>query len=496
MKRFKHITAGLLAAFMLSVSSCDEFLDVNQDPNSPTKAPISQVLTSATVSTAFVNGSDLHRYTSLLMQQLSGQAGNTVQTRFYQQYLIQPSDLNGMYDQYYVTVLPDLQYVIDNSAGSPHYTGVAKILKGFAFSQVVDVWGDVPFSEALKGTENSTPKVDDDAAIYTAIISLLNEGIADVKNPTSVLTPGDDETIYEGDLVKWEKFANSLKLRLFLKYSEVNPAFAKAQMDALIATGGPFMTSNADNFEMDFSTTQGAQNPIHQFEVERLNYLFPNKFLVDLMNSKADPRRQSFFTDFPFNSGQYKGAAAGDEESINFSRLHTYLRGDLNAAITPNAAGAIAANAAYNNAYNGDAPIRMMTFAEYNFIRAEHALRFGGGLATAVPFYEAGIRASMTDAGVTTAAQTAYLLANPLLATNTLRQIIEQKYIANYGVALEPWNDWRRTGFPAISPVPASLAATDYIPRTLYYPEAETLTNPNVKQKPDMKVRVFWDTRP
>jgi len=486
-----------MAALMLSFSSCDDFLDVNVDPNNPVTAPIDQVLTSATVSTAFRNGSDLHRYSSLIMQQFSGQAGPTIQTREYQRYLIQPSDLNNLYDAFYVTALPDLEYIINNSAGSPHYSGIAKILKGYTFSQIVDVWGDVPFTEALQGTLNTAPKLDDDATIYPAIISLINEGIAEVKATESNISPGDDETIYGGDLLKWEKFANSLKLRLFLRYSEKDPAFAKAQMDALIATGGPFMSSNADNFEMEFVDAQASQNPIHQFEVERVNYTFPHKFLVDLMNIKADPRRATYFTDFPYGSGQYKGAEAGDPESINYSRLHTYLRGNLKSAITPNAAGAIIANSAYNNAYSGTAPIRMMTFAEYNFIRAEHVLRFGGGLAAATPFYEAGIKASMTAADVATAAQNAYVAANPLMAADPLQQIIQEKYIANYGVALEPWNDWRRTGFPAIMPVSSAIAATDYIPRSLYYPENETLNNPsNVMQKPDMKVRVFWDTRP
>ena len=496
MKRFKYLTAGLLAALMLSFSSCDDFLDVNDDPNSPTEAPLSQALTSATVSTGFRNGSDLHRFTSLIMQQFSGQAGPTIQTREYQRYLIQPSDLNNLYDAFYATALPDLEYIITNSAGSPHYTGIAKIMKAYTFSQVVDVWGDVPFSEALQGTANSAPKLDDDAVIYPALISMLDEGIEEVKAVESATSPGDDETIYNGDLLKWEKFANSLKLRLFLRYSEVDQTFAKAQMDALIATGGPFMASNSDNFEMEFIDAQSSQNPIHQFEVSRLNYTFPNKFLVDLMNDKADPRRASYFTDFPYNSGQYKGAAAGDPESINYSRLHTYLRGNLKTAITPNASGGINANSAYNDAYTGAAPIRMMTYAEYNFIRAEHALRFGGGLAAATPFYQEGVKASMTAAGVSAADQTAYLAANPLLSANPLQQIIQEKYIANYGVALEPWNDWRRTGYPAITPVPTSIAATEYIPRSLYYPEAETLTNPNVQQKPDMRVRVFWDTRP
>ncbi|ALI99415.1 hypothetical protein DC20_11125 [Rufibacter tibetensis] len=488
---------------MLAFSSCDEFLDVNQNPNSPTEAPIAQVMTNATVNTGFRNGSDLHRFTSLIMQQFSGQNSLGTQTREYERYLIQPSDLNNLYNSFYADALPDLEYIINNSAQSPHYTGIARILKAYTYSQIVDVWGDVPFSEALKGTANVAPKLDDDATIYPELIKMLNAGIADLKQTSSVLSPGNNETIYGGDRTKWEKFANTLKLRLFLKYSEKEPAFAKAQMDALIASGGPFMASNSDNFQMSFVDAQSSQNSIHQFEISRPSTFFPNKFLVDLMNSRNDPRRATYFTPFPYTTNtataNYVGAKAGDDQSIRYSRMHTYLRGNLKTPLTPVAsgadAGAIVANAANNAAYTGAAPIRMLTFAEYNFIRAEHALRFGAGVAAAVPFYEAGIRASMADAGVSAAAD-AYILANPLLtATNPLQRIIQEKYVANYGVALEPWNDWRRTGFPNISPVPTPLANVDYIPRSLYYPEAETNSNPNITQKPDMKVRVFWDTR-
>jgi hypothetical protein len=496
MKKFKYITAGLAATLMLSFTSCDEFLDVNTNPNSPTAAPIAQVLTNVTVNTGFRNGSDLHRFTSLIMQQFSGQAGTTIQTREYQRYLIQPSDLNNVYNSFYATALPDIDYIIKNSEASPHYSGVAKILKGYTYSQVVDIWGDVPFTEALQGTANPAPKLTDDALIYTELFKIIDEGITEVKSPTSATSPGTNETIYGGDRLKWEKFANTLKLRMLLHYSKSDPTFVKAGMDALIASGAPFMASNADNFQMNFVDATSSQNPIHQFEVSRLNYTFPNKYLVDLMNSKLDPRRPAYFTDFPYGSGKYVGAAAGDPESIKYSRLHTYLRGSLKTALTPDADGAVPANTANNGAYTGAAPIRMLTFAEYNFIRAEHALRFGGGAAAAEPFYKAGIDASMTAAGVSATDKAAYLLLQGTLTgtpEEMLSQIITQKYIANYGVALEPWTDWRRTGYPAITPVPTNIAVINYIPRSLYYPEAETNTNPNVQQKPDMNVRVFWD---
>lgn len=490
-----------MAIVLLSVTSCEKYLDINTNPNSPTFAPIQQVLIGVTVSIGFNRGADFHRFTATTIQQLDGQNAPGTQSREYTRYQIQPTDINNMYLRIYAVELQDLEYILKNSAGSPHYTGVAKILKAFIYAQTVDLFGDMPFSEAHKAPEINQPKLDNDEDIYKAVIVLLTEGIADVKATTSALSPSTNETIFKGDRVKWEKFANSLKLRLFLRYSAKDPAFAKTQMDALIASNVPFMTSVADNFQMDFIDATSSQNPIHQYEIARADQYFPSKYFVDLMNSKSDPRRSSYFTEFPFGSGQYKGSMPLDGQSYAYSRMHTFIRGALKTALVPDAQGRIPANTTNNNAYTGAAPIRMMTFAEYNFIRAEHALRYGAGASAALPFFQAGIRASMTMAGVATALQDAYILTHGLMDGANLEanvaKIITEKYIANYGVALEPWNDWRRTGYPVLTPVDASIRAEPEIPRSLFYPESETSSNPdNFKQKPNRLVRVFWDTRP
>ena len=145
--------------------------------------------------------------------------------------------------------------------------------------------------------------------------------------------------------------------------------------------------------------------------------------------------------------------------------------------------------------YNGTAPIRMLTFAEYNFIRAEAAVY--GATGDAEAFYQAGIRASMSAAGVPTAQIDAYIAANGSLTgteAEKVRKIIEEKFVANYGVVMEPWTDWRRTGFPAISAPTNALFATT--PRSLYYPQVEIDLNNNApSQKADLSERVFWDVQ-
>jgi hypothetical protein len=503
MKIIRYITLSFVAAIMLVTSSCDSYLDVNVSPNSPTSAPISQVLTSVTVNVGFRGGSDMHRFTSLIAQQFAGQGAAGTQSREYARYLIQPTDVNNLYSALFAVQLADIEYIIANSEKSPHYRGVARILKAYVYSQAVDMWGDLPFSEAFKAPVINQPKLDDDEVIYTKLIELIDQGIVDVKSTTSALSPGNDETIFLGNRVRWERLANTLKLRLFLRYSAKDPAFAKSKLDALIASNPSFLSSNADNFQMNFVDAVSSQNSIHQFEISRPDQFFPNKTLVDLMNTTADPRRPFYFTNFPFNSDTYKGASPLDAQSFSFSRVHTFLRGNLKSAIpasSVNATGAIIAAAAYNNSYTGAAPVRLLTFAEYNFIRAEHALRYGGGTSAADVFFKEGIRASMTMAGVSATDQNTYLAAHGELDATGLEgnvaKIIKEKYIANYGVALEPWNDWRRTGYPALQAVDPSVAAsTGGVPRSLFYPDSEVSANTNFKQKSNMLSRVFWDTR-
>lgn len=485
MKKFKYsVIIAFLTIGILTTSSCKKFFDINSDPDAVLTAPIEQQLSSLTVNMGFYAGSDVNRFTSLIMQQFSGQSSGTQNnTQLFEKYLIQGSDENNAWSSMYATILNDAENIIKNAneTGNPHYSGVAKIIKAYAYQITVDVWGDVPFSETQKLTGNTQPKYDSAESIYTELIKLLDQGIAEVSATTSNKSPGTNSTIYPGAFsttkANWIKFANTLKLRIYLHYSEKNAAFAKAQIDQLINSGVPLFASNADNFQMAFVNQAASRNPIDQHETARAGYLVANDKIVTLMNNKLDPRRPFYFTQFPAGSGLYKGAISGDAASQNYSKLHAYLRGFA------------------NNAYTGDAPIRMLTFAEYNFIRAEAALRFNSpGVAQA--FFTAGITASMTDAGVSTANIATYLAANGTLIGTTdqqLSQIITEKYIASYGVIAESWTDWRRTGYPAIAP-PAN-AVVPYVPRSLYYPQSEIDLNPNAKQKPGLNVRVFWDTR-
>ena len=146
-------------------------------------------------------------------------------------------------------ILEDGEYIIRNSAESSHYNGVAKIIKAWCFQQMVDAWGDIPFSEALQTTAIKYPKFDSGKIIYPQLLALLDDGIAKLKVQEEGLIPmGNNETIYSGVVTKWIKMANTLKMRIYLHYSEIDPAKLKVGIDAIVNTGLPVIDANADNF--------------------------------------------------------------------------------------------------------------------------------------------------------------------------------------------------------------------------------------------------------
>ena len=491
MKTLRFTKYVALAGAMGFLGSCNNFLDINDNPNAVVVAPAASLMVASQTSMGFIAGSDLHRYSSLISQQFAGQGGAGIQNVAADRGIITGTDVNNVFrTSIYAAALADMQrMILDNQTTNPVYAGIGKIMQGYLFLMTTDSFGDIPFSEALKFAENGAPIYDKSGDVYKGIVTLINSGIDDVKK-TAGLKPATDDLIYGGDLVKWQKFANTLKMRLYIHYYPKFPADASKGIGDLLtaaaATPNTLMTGIADNFQLRFETAAGKTNPIDQFERQRPNQFFPSANLVGLMNAKVDPRRASFFLDFPLGSNLYVGAGNGTggigAPNISFSRAHTYLRG--------------ARTGTGFQDYDGAAPIRMMTYSEYQFILAEYYARTND-LVKAQLAFEAGINTSMTMAGVTgggTSGAAAYIAARPALtAANAIQQIIEEKYVANYGVVSEPWTDYRRTGFPVLL-LPAAAQASSIL-RILPYADADRAANPlNTPLRSDLTLpSVFWD---
>lgn len=522
MKNLRYIKFMLLMTALFSATSCNDWLDDNKSPNLTLTNPPNLILPSIEAELGFRMGSDLLRYGGLWAQQIAAQNGR--QTEAYDLFVVVPSDVNGVWRTgFYAGFLKDIEEVLAAPPANthPHYFGMCKIMKAFGYSMLVDFWGDVPFSEAMKGNANVQPKADDDAAIYPELIALLDAAIADLKQTSGLRAPSTDDYFYGGNAARWIRLANSIKLRLYLHLANL-PSFNTSVINTFINNTpvAEFMGAIADDFQLNTDVLSGRQNPTHQFILSRTDDICTSATIINLMNSKSDPRRARYFTPFPFSPTLYATPPTGTTGFVglangtsNFnltnalSRLHTYVRGTVTTTTIPAGPNLSVGGLAYN----GQAPVPILTFAEYNFIRAELALRYGvGAPGEAQTFYQAGITASFADVGLTAAQTTAYLATPAGTLTGTaaqqLQQLIEEKYVANFLVTGEPYSDWRRTGYPALSNVPAALNPGNggVIPRVLPYPQQETDANPNLKPLQDARaaslsapaVRVFWDVRP
>jgi hypothetical protein len=330
-----------------------------------------------------------------------------------------------------------------------------------------------------------------------------------LRKTSPLAAPAADDLNYAGNVTRWIRFGNTLKLRLYLHIANAPGADLAAIRSFVSSTPATeFMTASSDDFVMQYQTTANRQNPRHQYIISRTDDICTSSTIINLMNEKADPRRPFYFTPAPFSPANvatpptgktgYVGLRNGTSNgglTNNLSRLHTYVRG----AMTTTALPAGPTLRVGDLAYNGNAPVRMFTFAEYNFIRAELALRYGVA-GDADKFFRDGITASLNTVGVSAANATAYLNSVGPLGTGdaALKKLIEEKYVGNFMIPIEPWNDWRRTGYPLLQLLPANVNPGNggKVPRSLPYPQQETDANPNMKARQNLNENpVFWDTR-
>jgi hypothetical protein len=468
------------------IFSCNKFVDVNRNPNNPTDVPPSTLLPTTTLGMAFANSNELGRATSVLVQYNAGAANQVLQEdRF---------DLDNLLDnqwsgEIYGNSLNDLQLLIDkNQATNPAYAGVAKLEKAYIISLATDLWGDVPYSQAGQGLVFTQPRFDRQEDIYQgntslgiqSLFDLVKEGMADL-DKTSVLRPGNDDLIYKGDVTKWKRAGNTLLLKFAMQISKKNPALAKSTIESVL-TGNTYINANNLDFEVPFGTGQGNQNPHYSFNnVNRPGDLMLSSRFLTLSRSLNDTVRLAKFYTKP---------------NGNFVAIENGIA--LN--ITPPAQATRSKYNVYITGASGEAPIRLLTNFQAQFILAEATLTLGTPGDPNV-YYQAGIRASMQKAGMTTAEIDNYFTANPTVVTlsgttdEKRQQVLLQKYIAWVGNAIETYNDWRRTGYPPL-PLPQNPVGDNpnVTPVRLPYTPNELTRNPNAPNpRPKTDVKFWWE---
>ena len=525
MKNQKLAGISLAAALAFSTLSCnrDKFLDVNTTPNSPTVVTMPLLFTSTVVYSGFVATNDLGRAAELFVQHKAGIAN---QMAAYDLYNIRGSFDNQWNGELYGGALINAQTLIDLAAskGSPAYGGIAKLLKAYNFSTATDMYGDVPYSQALQGGANTHPRYDKQEDIYKgnsgkgiqSLIDLVKEGLADLEKP-STLKPGTtDDPVYgktANNIAQWKKMGNMLLLKFANTISKKEPILAASLINQ--AAAGAF-ASNADDFEVPFGSASGNQNPLYSFNyVNRVNDQMLSQRLLDSMSVKNDPRLPIYFMPTPTPAG-----------TVNATGTVTTLPGPMvNGVPTPTlltftgyqnggtASGLTIPGLANRSRYNiyvrgnsGEAPARLLTNVQRLFILSEAALTLPGitVAGTAQSLYQDAIRASMIKAGVTDAAVTAYFTANPKVATlsgsveQQRNQIITEKWISWVGNGLEAYNDYRRTGYPRLAPVLNPAGDDGILPQRFALPLSELTANAGAEGQ-DVNIRtsmpVWWATK-
>lgn len=446
MRTPKFIQIAALAG-LVGLSACEKYFDdVNVDPTRPTDVTPTVLLPSAQAFYAYGMQGDVSRFTSLITSQIYG-ADRQFAT--YQIYSITETDTDNWWKfNHYGGAMMDVKNLIDyaEAGGAPHYVGIGKVLMAYGLMTATDLVGDVPYTEAFQGLDNLQPAYDSQQEVYNTIQELLTEAKVDLLDTLFAVTePGSEDLVYAGDLFQWVKLANVLSARAYLHLGKVDANNYNLALAALGVDGIDCFGSPADDAVMYFGSDETAAGPWYQYNSQRADILFEG-FILDTMTALGDPRLASYY-DVDGWLGEY------------FTRP--------------------------------DAPYFFSSYMEQKFIEAEAAFQ-SGDANRALIAYNTAVNASLSRHSVV--ADSAFT-ANVLSETTsslTLEMIMVQKYIAMY-LDPEVFTDWRRTGFPALTPNPGNVTG-DVIPRRLPYPQCERLFNSaNMPAGLAITSRVWWD---
>jgi hypothetical protein len=461
----KKILMILVSCILISASGCKKYIDVNQNNNKPINVAEAQILApvEVAISSNLYAGSGAATIVQQYMQvaaqnQVAPNAGT---------YLMYNVDMDGDWNTLYVTCLNNLVILNQKATanGNTNYAGIAKILTAYCLGTGTDIWGDIPYSQAFKGSSNFTPVYDAQKDIYTQIQSLLDAGIADIaKNGT--LSPSGDDLIYAGDMTKWTKLAYSLKARYYLHLTKAPGYTAAAQAQLALTALEKGMQSNDDDFKIGYDGGAGTENPWQQDFISTSTVVLANTF-VNGFTTRNDPRL-SVMVAPATATGLYTGLGEG---LTTIGQLEDYSRpGDFYGA--------------------AGATNYMVNYSESLFIKAEATL-ITSGYSSAAPIYQSAVLSHMTKLGISTANASTYLASRVLTSSNAEQLIIEEKGIANF-LSLENFTDYRRTGYPVLPAVPNALSA---VPRRVLYPQSEITSNPQPQQTAKLTDRLWWDAQ-
>ncbi len=472
-----------LLIVILLLTSCEDFLDVNVDPNNPTTVTPDLVLPVAQKYTADLIQGTGTRYINTIGNMMMYNWSQSDGFAWYPdefKYNVTSSFYAGIFNISYTNALKQYQILTQLDESYDNYKAIGMIMKAYHFQLLVDLYGDVPYTEALLRKDNATPVYDDAAFIYEDLLTQLTAAISLIKSTTSTKVPGADDTMFEGDMDEWIKFANTVALRIAVRSSN------NAAITAIYAEGSGFITDDV-LVNPGYSKDEGKQNPLWNFYQE------------DASGTLTLTSKATCATDFILNY-----LATRNDRRIDFlyekpATGHLGVPQGLLDYDTPVADAFVpelVSNIGTGLLKSFDMGANIFSLAESYFNQAEAALNVPS-VGNAQSFYEEGITASFDYLGAT-GASTYYGQninnVNWAASSNKLEAIITQKWIAVNGITAEQsWFDYSRTGYPSNLPISIRATTSDR-PVRLFYPASELSSNGgNVPSQPDaFTAKIFW----
>ncbi|WP_108870263.1 SusD/RagB family nutrient-binding outer membrane lipoprotein [Aquimarina aquimarini] len=439
----KKISLILVLCLLIS---CD-LEDTNKDPRRLLDVEAVEIIPVAQAQTMFNINTVSNRAAAIFVQHMNG---ISLQEDDQERYNFPPSDLNNAWsDGYFAGVLKDCDLIISKADknNQPHIAGIGRVLMAYSLGVATTLWGDIPYSDAFMGEEILQPSYDTQESIYNTIQELLNTAIVNLTQPSGVASIGNNDLFFGGDTNLWIKTARSLKVRYLMHLIKRDPL---ATNKATELFNKPVISSLEDQptFPYGLSITDG--NPLTTFNISQ-GRLTGNLSLAENMLMKSDPRFNSYFI---VDGSSYPIFDAGGATSLFWS--------------------------------NFDSPLSLISYTEVKFLEAEVKLRSGDSFGAETTLQNA-VRANMEQLGIEATADIQnYLDINVTftgLSTEEerLEKIIEEKHIALFWQgSIESWTDYRRTGYPNLTPNPNGSNEFDpsgVIPRRFMYPLIEATTN-------------------
>lgn len=488
----------VVLSVILGLSSCDSLLDINEDPNNPgiENATPEVLFPAAVMSSAGMIGGQL-AIVGGIWSQYWAQSSFSNQYKEIDSYNLTRinEEVNLPYEELMAGALADYNLAIQKSKerGDARYNLMCVVMKAYTFQVLADLYDQVPYSEAFQGDANLQPKFEDGYSIYEALLTEINDALAqDYKSNAFDDNQKKTDFIFAGDMDKWEQFANTLKLKMYLRMVNAKPAEAQQGITALYNAGANFLTVGAGI--TTFVNVPNKSNPFYEFNIRRLNTttnIRASITFVSWLMENNDPRTVKYF---------------GTASPIG---IH---QGDFNATVQQ--------QPSYNNAtvyvQNATDPVWFISAAESNFMQAEALERYFGG-AGAKAKYDLAVTDAFAELGLTPGALLTGTYAYPSGGTfeQKLEAIIVQKWAALPGShALEAFFEQNRTGYPRTSTVYSALPGggtgvnPNYIPgqwvyskngftqgkfpKRFVFPDYEQTRNSNTPTEVPIYTKVWW----